>query len=149
MIISPKSDVLLHMKIMLKDKTLAQDTRDNQPVKLFLGTGDLTDNFESNLIGLKVGDKKVFMLESVDTFGESDPNNIHDFLRSDFPPNETLEIGTIFMFNQPNGTELPGLIREIEDNQVIVDFNHPLAGLTLIFEVEILEIADRAAELTA
>jgi FKBP-type peptidyl-prolyl cis-trans isomerase SlpA len=143
MMITPKSEVLLHMKIMLKDKTLAQDTRDNQPLKLFLGTGDLTDNFESNLIGLKVGDKKAFMLESADSFGDPNPDNIHDFLRSDFPPNEKLETGTIFMFNQPNGAELPGLIREIEDKRVIVDFNHPLAGLTLIFEVEILEVSEK------
>jgi FKBP-type peptidyl-prolyl cis-trans isomerase SlpA len=140
--IQANSAVLMHMKMMLADKTIAQDTRaENVPVKVFLGKEELSENFEKNLIGLKVGDKNTFMLEPLDTFGEVNPGNVHSFLSSDFPAAEKLEVGTIFMFAQPNGEELPGLIREIENNSIIVDFNHPLAGYTLIFEVEILEVS--------
>lgn len=135
------SEVTMHVKIMLKDKTIAQDSRqEDQPVTVQIGEGHFTDNFERHLLGLKAGEKNVFMVPTEDSFGERDLANIHLVPRSQFPKSEPLEPGIIFMFTQPNGAELPGVILEALEDQVKIDFNHPLSGQELIFEVEILGI---------
>lgn len=135
------SEVMMHVKIMLKDKSIAQDTKEeNAPVNVLIGEGAFTENFEKHLLGLKVGEKNTFIVPPEDSFGESNPRNIQKMMRSQFPKTETLEPGLIFMFTQKNGQEIPGIVKNIEDNQVVIDFNHPLAGQDLIFEVVIIDI---------
>jgi len=60
--------------------------------------------------------------------------------RSEFAPELPLDVGTVIAFSTPSGEEIPGMIKEVKDDVVIVDFNHPLAGHDVIFEVEIVEI---------
>ena len=60
--------------------------------------------------------------------------------RSEFPAEMQLEAGLIISFTTPSGEEVPGAIQEVKDDEVVVDFNHPLAGNEIIFDVEILEI---------
>ncbi|MAZ77125.1 MAG: peptidylprolyl isomerase [Legionellaceae bacterium] len=135
------SAVEMHVKIMLKDKSVAQDTKDDDmPVKVEVGAGHFTETFEKHLLGLKVGDKNTFMVEPEDAFGEPNPDNIHFLPRDQFPKDENVEQGVIYLFAQPNGQELPGVVRAVQEDQIKVDFNHPLCGQDLIFEVEILKI---------
>jgi FKBP-type peptidyl-prolyl cis-trans isomerase SlpA len=60
--------------------------------------------------------------------------------RSEFPADMQLEVGMIIGFSTPSGEEVPGAIQEIKDDEIVVDFNHPLAGHEVIFDVEILEV---------
>jgi FKBP-type peptidyl-prolyl cis-trans isomerase SlpA len=138
--IGPNSDVILHFVIKLSDGSTAEDTRKNQPARLKMGTDLLTPGFESVLIGLKAGDKKKFVIRPEDGFGLSDPMQIRRLLPSQFPADMELEEGLIVSFTQPNGVELPGIIRSISETVVEVDFNHPLSGQTLVFDVEILSV---------
>lgn len=140
--IQKDSEVIAHIKIMLKDKSVAQDTRDDDtPVQILMGKEHVSDAFETQLLEMQAGDKKAFMLDAKDAFGESDPAGLHTIPRDQFDAEEQLEPGTIFMFKQPNGAELPGLIRKLTDKEATVDFNHPLAGKTLIFEVEVISVS--------
>lgn len=135
------SAVEMHVKIMLKDKTIAQDTKDDEmPVQVEIGNGHFTENFERHLLGLKVGEKNTFMVEPDDAFGNPNPASIHLVSRDQFPKDQNVEPGVIYMFNQPNGQEVPGVVRAVQEDQIRVDFNHPLCGQDLIFEVEILKI---------
>jgi FKBP-type peptidyl-prolyl cis-trans isomerase SlpA len=135
------SSVDMHVKIMLKDKSIAQDTKDDDmPVKVEIGAGHFTENFEKHLLGLKVGEKNTFMAEPDDAFGEPNPDNIKLLPREQFSKEENVEPGVIYMFGQPNGQEIPGVVRAVQEDKVSVDFNHPLCGQDLIFEVEILKI---------
>ncbi|MCP3680578.1 MAG: peptidylprolyl isomerase [Gammaproteobacteria bacterium] len=129
------------MKIMLKDKSVAEDTREaDAPVKMIMGAGHFTENFERHLLGLKVGDKNTFMVEPEDGFGERNPDNVHTVSRDRFPKEVSLTQGLIFLFARPDGQEIPGMVKSILEDKVIVDFNHPLSGEELIFEIEVLEI---------
>ena len=92
------------------------------------------------LLGLKKGDKKSFKLGPEDAFGQSDPNNIHYMDRSRFGADLQVEEGMILAFAQPDGSEIPGIIRSAAGDSVTVDFNHPLAGQTVIFDVEIIDV---------
>ncbi|MEM9242725.1 MAG: FKBP-type peptidyl-prolyl cis-trans isomerase [Pseudomonadota bacterium] len=135
------SRLKMHVKIMLKDKSIAQDTKnDNIPIEMMVGDGSFSKGFEKHLLGLSVGEKNVFMLPPEESFGQPNEANIHYIERDKFSKKNNVEIGSIFMFTQPNGQELPGIVREIQEDRVKVDFNHPLCGQDLIFEVEILDI---------
>jgi len=140
-VIGSNSEVVLHFDLKLEDGSAADSTRvHNKPAKLTIGDGSLTPNFEACLLGLKMGDKKSFTLAPEDAFGQSNPDNIHHVERSKFDAETPAEQGMIMTFTQPNGGEIPGIIREVIGDSVTVDFNHPLAGLTVVFDVEILDV---------
>lgn len=140
-VIGSKSEVLFHFSIKLEDGSAADSTKvHNKPAKLFMGDGSLTVNFEKCLLGLQAGDEKSFELAPEDAFGQPNPDNIYYVDRSKFGADTPAEVGTIIAFTQPDGTELPGLVREVAGDSVTIDFNHPLAGQKVTFEVEILEV---------
>ena len=140
-IIGNQSEVLMHFDLKLEDGSAADSTRvNNKPAKLVMGDGSLTANFESCLLGLKEGDKKSFTLQPEDAFGMPNPDNIHHMDRSRFEIDAPVEAGMIIAFAQPDGSEIPGIVRDVAGDSVTVDFNHPLAGQTVVFDVEILSV---------
>lgn len=149
-VIEKNSEIWAHMTIELMDGSVADSTRVNRkPMILRLGCGDLSEAFEANILGLKEGDKKDFVLEPKDAFGLTNPANIHRIPRNQFADNLTLRKGLIVEFQQMNGHALPGVVREFDEETVTVDFNHPLCGQTLRFKLEIVSIAPHDADKVA
>ena len=141
-VIDNHSEVWAHMTIELMDGSVADSTRVNRkPMILRLGQDDLSLAFEDQIIGLKEGEKKEFVLEANDAFGMPHPANIHTLPRSQFAQDISLRKGLIVEFAQMNGSHLPGVVRNFDDNTVTVDFNHPLCGQKLKFKLEIVSIA--------
>ncbi len=139
--IQSNSEVIMHLILRLSDGSIAENTyRTAKPVKFKMGDDSFTPAIEKELLSLKVGDKKSIAVEAHDAFGTSLPENIHTVARDKFPADLELEEGVMVGFEQPNGIELIGIVRELNDREVKVDFNHPLAGHAVQFEVEILEI---------
>lgn len=139
--ISQDSAVTLHFTIKLKDGSVADSTHNfGKPAKLVIGDGSLSDNFEQCLLGLQAGDSQSIELAAADAFGAPNPDNIHYMDRSKFVGDAGVEVGTIMAFSGPDGMEIPGIITEIAGDSVTVDFNHPLAGQDVIFDVEILSV---------
>ncbi|MDF2178228.1 FKBP-type peptidyl-prolyl cis-trans isomerase [Aliiglaciecola sp. CAU 1673] len=144
-LINAGSEVVLHFDLKLQDGSAADSTRVNgKPAKLVIGDGSLTANFEACLMGLKEGDKKSFTLAPEDAFGLPNPDNIHHFDRSRFSADAPAKEGMIIAFTQPGGVEIPGIVRSVAGDSVTVDFNHPLAGQTVTFDVEILKVGQGA-----
>ena len=140
-LIKQGSEVILHFDLKLSDGSAADSTRvNNKPAKLVVGDGSLTLSFEDCLLGLQTGDKKSFTLEANDAFGMPNPDNLHHLERSKFNAETPAEEGMIIAFTQPDGTELPGIVREVTGDSVTVDFNHPLAGQVITFDVEIISV---------
>lgn len=139
--ICDNSEVLLHFDLTLEDGTAADSTRvNNKPAKMKMGDGSLMPNFEDCLRGLTVGDKKSFSIAANDAFGMPNPDNIYHLDRTKFSADMEIKEGMIMGFSQPDGSELPGVIRDIAGHSVTVDFNHPLAGQNVVFNVEILDV---------
>lgn len=139
--IGENCEVILHFDLKLSDGSAADSTRvNNKPAKMVMGDGSLTKNFEDCLLGLKAGDRKEFSLAAADAFGMPNPDNIYYLDRTKFDANEDLQEGMIMGFAQPDGSELPGIIRAVSPLSVTVDFNHPLAGQDVVFDVEIIEV---------
>ncbi|MGD8108037.1 FKBP-type peptidyl-prolyl cis-trans isomerase [Pantoea sp. FN0302] len=135
------SAVLLHFTLKLEDGSTAESTRANGKPALFrLGDGSLSEPLEAALLGLQSGDKKAFALEPEAAFGNVIPDLIQYFSRRDFMQAGEPEIGAIMLFTGMDGSEMPGVIREIAGDSITVDFNHPLAGHKVHFDIEVLEV---------
>ncbi|EJV9422982.1 FKBP-type peptidyl-prolyl cis-trans isomerase [Vibrio vulnificus] len=139
--INHNSAVTLHFTIKMKDGSVADSTHNmGKPAKFVMGDGSLSENFEQCLLGLTVGENKAIELKATDAFGIPNPDHIHHMDRTKFVGEAQVEVGTIMAFSGPDGMEIPGIITEIAGDSVTVDFNHPLAGQDVTFEVEILSV---------
>ncbi len=149
-IVQKNSEIWAHMTIELMDGSVADSTRVNRkPMLLRLGCEDLSATFEDNILGLKEGAKKEFVLEPKEAFGLPHPANIHRMPRGQFAESLTLRKGLIIEFAQMNGNALPGVVRDFNDDTVIIDFNHPLCGQKLKFKLEVVSIAPHDADKVA
>ncbi|MFH4855615.1 FKBP-type peptidyl-prolyl cis-trans isomerase [Vibrio diabolicus] len=139
--ITNESVVTLHFTIKMKDGSVADSTHNmGKPAKFVMGDGSLSENFEQCLIGLETGAQKAIELKAEDAFGMPNPDHVHHMDRTKFVGDAGVEVGTIMAFSGPDGMEIPGIITEIAGDSVTVDFNHPLAGQDVTFEVEILSV---------
>ena len=138
--ISPGSTVTLHLSLALEDGTVAESTFDDEPLTFTMGDGTLVEGLELGLYGLKAGATQRPVLQPQQAFGLHDPDKLHQLARADFSPQLQLEPGVIIGFDTPSGEELSGTIISLTDETVIVDFNHPLAGRVVVFEVEIVSV---------
>lgn len=138
--ISEGSTVTLHLLLALEDGTVAESTFDSEPLTFTLGDGTLDRGLELGLYGLVSGDRQRLTLEPGQAFGQHDPDRVHTLARDTFASDMVLEPGVIVGFETGDGEEVPGAVLEADANSVRVDFNHPLAGRRIIYEVEILEV---------
>ncbi len=105
-----------------------------------LGDGTLAPMLEQWLVDLAPGERHVFLLDPEQAFGFSQPELVQAVPASDLPPGMRFEIDQLVEFVMPNGQTLAGRILEVGDDAVKVDFNHPLADLSIEFEVEVESI---------
>lgn len=135
------SAVLVHYTLKLQDGTTAESTPANGKPALFrLGDGSLSQQLEQALLGLRCGERHSFVLAPEAAFGVVNPDMIQFFSSRDFAQAGIPEAGIIMLFSGIDGKEIPGVIREVSGDSVTVDFNHPLAGQTVQFEIEVVDI---------
>jgi len=146
--IGQTSLVLMHYSLALTDGTIVESSFDNEPLEINMFDSSLPEGMMLALIGLKTGDKQTLTLTPEQCFSFRDEENIHGIPLSDFSEDLTPEIGLIFNFGTPDNDDLLGTIRAIKDDTVEVDFNHPLAGLSLVFSVQILDVNNTHAFLS-
>lgn len=144
------STVLVHYDLKLEDGTLAESTRRGNKPELFrLGDQSLSPALEHELLGLRAGDKKSFSLAPEAAFGPVNPDLVQFFSPRNFMETGVPEVGTIMLFTAINGNEMPGIIQAVTDESITVDFNHPLAGRQVFFDIEVLAIDPRQEDLDA
>lgn len=137
--IGPDRQVTLHFALKLEGGEVVDSTFDKQPATFKVGDGNLLPGFEQAMYGLKAGDKRSLSIIPEQGFGQGNPQNIQVMPRSQFQDMELSE-GLLVIFNDAANAELPGVVKTFDDSQVTIDFNHPLAGKTLSFDVEIIEV---------
>lgn len=139
--VQTNSRVLAHYVMTLSDQSVAESTyHQQQPVKFVMGDGSLSEPLEQALLGKAVGDKTTVELSPDNAFGFAEQDKVMNLPRQHFPEDMELTEGLIVSFHQPNGVEVPGLIRRLMGDLVLVDFNHPLADQTVTLTLEIIEI---------
>ena len=145
LVISENTRVTLNFALSLEDGSMVDSNFDQTPVTFSVGDGSLLPGFERALFGLKAGDEAEFTIPPEQGFGQPNEHNIQVVKRDQFEPEITLEVGMMFSFADAAGGELPGVVTDFDGEAVTVDFNHPLAGRSLVFRVAIHDV--EAAEL--
>jgi len=138
--IGPDRQVTLHFALKLESGEVVDSTEGKAPATFRVGDGNLLPGFEVALYGFKAGDKRSLQIEPENAFGQPNPQNVQVMPRGQFQDMELSE-GLLIIFNDAANAELPGVVKAFDEQQVTIDFNHPLAGKTLNFEVEIIEVA--------
>ncbi|WP_456447396.1 FKBP-type peptidyl-prolyl cis-trans isomerase [Thiolapillus sp.] len=135
----PGSRISLHFSLSLTDGTPAFDTED-EPLSCTLGDGTLLPGLELALYGLRPGEEQTLTLTPEHAWGERQQELIKEIPHSDFPATTDLEPGQILAFSLPDGEETMGTVLAVEDDKVLVDFNHPLSGQEVVFYAKMLEV---------
>lgn len=142
-----ENDIVVTMDYSLTvDGEIVDSSEEEGPIAFLQGHGNIIPGLERELAGMKIGDHKKVTVLPADGYGEMDPDNLVDVPRSEFPPEIPLEIGTEIQVAMDDGSEDTAIISDIKDESVQLDFNHPLAGKTLEFEVTITDLRAPTAE---
>lgn len=146
MIVENNKVVTVHYELHLTNGDMADKADDSRPFSFVHGAGNTIAGFDSNLAGLKNGDSFKFTIEPADAYGEYNPEEVVPIPRSIFmvegAPDDILHVGNSIPMQDQNGNTLYGVIAEIHDEHVHMDFNHPLAGQSLIFSGTVVGVRD-------
>ena len=145
--VQPGSFLTLHYRLSGPDGADLINTFADKPATLSLGTGELAPAMEARLIGLPEGTRRSFELAAGEAFGERNPELLQRVKRSLLSelgdPDEQYRVGDVVQFPTPDGQgAYAGVVREVvEGGEVLVfDFNHPLAGRPVTFEVQLIGV---------
>jgi FKBP-type peptidyl-prolyl cis-trans isomerase SlpA len=143
-VVTESAYLTLHYRLAAMDGTNIVSTFEDNPATLQLGTGQLAPFLEACLMGLPEGTHQTFELSPEKAFGPRNPELIQHVSRATLTENsnfgEEYVIGDLVEFSAPSGGRFAGILRAIDDETALFDFNHPLAGQPLKFEVKIIGI---------
>ncbi|MGD8366046.1 MAG: peptidylprolyl isomerase [Desulfobacterales bacterium] len=126
----------------LENGEVFDTSREGQPMEVQVGTGQLIEGFEKALMGMAVNEKKVFTIGPDEAYGDRDESLTRDFARKEVPPELNPEVGMTVGLTTADGRQMPAQIVAVDDEKVTVDMNHPMAGKTLTFDIEVVGISD-------
>ena len=116
-------------------------SKGRHPMEVHMGAGELIEGFEAQLMGMALNEKKVFTLSPEDAYGQRNADLMQFVPRTEVPPEMDAKVGMIVGLVTPEGNQVPARIVELDDEQLTMDLNHPLAGESLTFEIEVVGIS--------
>jgi FKBP-type peptidyl-prolyl cis-trans isomerase SlyD len=122
-----------------QDGKVLESNKGKEPMSYMHGKGQIIPGLEKELSGMKVGEQKKVQVKPEDGYGPVNPQAFHEVPKEKLPP-EALKVGAVLMAQGAQGQGIPVRVHEIKDTTVIMDFNHPMAGKTLSFDVKITDI---------
>lgn len=143
-LVTESAYLTLHYRLATADGTDLITTFQGNPATLMLGQGQLAPFLEACLIGLPEGSHTTFELAPAQAFGERSADMVKSVTRATLDansePGADYKIGDLVDFAAPGGGRFAGVLRELGDSSALFDFNHPLAGKALTFEVQLLAV---------
>ena len=138
-----EKDVVVSLDYVLTvEGEIADSTAGREPLPYLHGHNNLIKGLEDQLLGMKAGEKKAVVVEPADGYGLVDPEAFAEMERNRFPEDFAFEIGKTIRLNTGDGRVLSAQIDEIGDEVIKLNFNHPLAGKTLNFDVSIMNMRE-------
>ncbi len=138
--------VAFNYKVQNDKEEVIDESKPGHPLTFIAGQGHVLAKVEETLNGMLLNTKKSITLEPQDAYGLFSEEFIRPATRDSFPADMEMEVGMEFMANLEDDSTKPFIIKEISGDQITCDFNHPLAGFTLTFELELVEVRDASPE---
>ena len=133
--------IAVHYTGTLADGNQFDSSVGKEPLTFEVGSGQVIPGFESNIVGMTVGETKTFTLGAQDAYGPLNVEAIQEVPKERFPDDFEIKVGETVQGQTQNGVPFAAKVVSEQDETITLDFNHPLAGKDLTFEVELLTIA--------
>ena len=133
--------VKIHYTGKYEDGTVFDSSRERDPLEFTIGEGKTIEGLEESAVGMEPGDTKEITLAPDKAFGDRDEDMVQAVERAQIPAEVELEVGMPLQVQSPAGETYMVRVVAMDDDSVTLDGNHPLAGLTLNFEIEMVEVA--------
>ena len=132
--------IKVHYTGKLEDGNVFDSSREREPFEFTVGAGNVIPGFDAGVIGMAAGDQKTVTIEAEQAYGKRRDELVMEVKKDVFPENITPEVGQQLQMDQPDGQAVNVVVSEMKEEMVTLDANHPLAGKTLIFEIEVVAI---------
>lgn len=132
--------------VLTVDGEILAETEDGDPMEYLHGAQEILPGLEVALTGKQVGDKFSVTLAPEDAYGEYDEEDVEEIDRADIPNVDELEVGMVVEVEDEDGYAYMAQVQEIGPKVVVLDFNPPLAGKTLTYDVEVVAVREATAE---
>lgn len=113
-------------------------SKNGKPLEFEIGAGKIIKGFDSAVVGMKVGEEKKITINPEDAYGKRSENYVKEIPKQAVPKDIELKKGHILMFKRDDGLNMPAVINEVKEKTLMIDFNHPLAGKKLNFEIKLV-----------
>jgi FKBP-type peptidyl-prolyl cis-trans isomerase SlyD len=139
LVVSNGKQVSLEYTLKLDDKSVLESNVGREPMTYTQGAHEIVPGLEKALEGMAVGDKKRVAVKPADGYGDIDPKAFQEVKKSQVPEN-AWKVGAQLEAKSPGGQSMFPRVAEVKRDTIVLDFNHPLAGKTLFFDIKILDI---------
>lgn len=137
--------VTINFTLMDDKGTVVDTTEGSQPFSFISGRDQILPKLEEEIGGMLIGSNKKIVPSAEEGYGEFKEDAIRNVKREDFPEGTEIKERMSFMANSPDGHQMPFIVSQIDGNDITIDFNHPLAGMQLNFDVELLDVRNATA----
>lgn len=138
--------VQVHYKGTLENGDVFDSSEGRDPLEFIMGQGQVVPGFENAFSGMSVAEKKTFTLEPDQAYGPRDENRVTSFDRAQIPQDANPKVGDTVGLTNDQGQQIPAMVTEVTEEKVSVDWNHPLAGQRLTFEIEVMGVTDKPTQ---
>jgi peptidylprolyl isomerase len=135
--------VKVHYHGKLTNGETFDSSEGRQPLEFEVGSGSVIKGFDDGVTGMEIGQKKTINIPVDEAYGQKNPEMLIEMPKDRFPADMELEVGMPLMMSNGEGQNFQVIINEIQEESVILDANHPLAGEELIFDLELVDIVTR------
>ncbi len=139
--VSTGKQVSIEYTLTLEDKSVVDSNVGAEPLTFVQGSHNIIPGLESSLDGMKTGDSKQVTVKPENAYGPVNKDAVSE-IKKDQIPQDSLKIGTVLQGQNPDGQVIIARVVEIKEDTVLLDYNHPLAGQTLHFNVKILDVQE-------
>ena len=132
----------VHYTGTLSDGSVFDSSQGREPLSFVVGAGQVIAGFDQAVLGMEIGQSKTFTLTSDEAYGPHNAEAVQTVPLGDIPSDIQLFVGAMLQASTPDGQQVQLTVTELNDDDVTLDANHPLAGQDLTFEVELVSLAE-------
>ena len=145
---SVEMNKVITFNFTVKDEegAVLDSSENKEPLSYLSGTNSILPKLEETLNGMIIGSTKNVKIAAGEAYGDYKEEAVQTVKKVQFPQEAQRVAGARYVANSPDGGQMPFVIKEVKENDVTVDFNHPLAGKDLEFDVELLDVRDATPE---